>query len=366
MSNQQLNSKIVVALLFGGKSSEHEISIISAKAIAGHIDREKYTLFPLYISRDGRWFGGNTARIVLDLDMDGLLKKQTIEETGSQLRALTENRDEDLFGFDFQQEGVEVAFPVLHGTYGEDGKIQGMLEMFGIPYTGCNVQASSMTIDKDVTKICAMQAGIAVAEYMTVLSSDYLSNPSPVIKMAGKRFSPPFFVKPANLGSSVGITKVHTYDELPEALDKACVLDVKVLVEKAVDGREVEVAVLGNENPIASVPGEIEPGGDFYDYTDKYIRSTAKLYIPARIDAQVQEALKHQAIKAYRALGCSGMSRVDFFVENGSDRIILNEINTIPGFTGISMYPMLMENTGIGFTELVDTLLQLALEKSLA
>lgn len=356
----------VVALLFGGKSSEHEISIISAKTIAGHIDGSKYTLYPLYISRNGKWFRGKTARAVLDLDMAGLLKKQSLEKTVHQLHAMTENRNEDIFSFNFQKEAIDVAFPILHGTFGEDGKVQGLLEMFGIPYTGSNVQASAMTMDKDVTKICAMQAGIAVAEYMTVLSVDYLKNPSPAIDRISERFTPPFFVKPANLGSSVGITKVHTFDELPGALNEACELDVKVLVEKAIEGREVEVAVLGNKDPIASVPGEIEPGRDFYDYTDKYISNTAKLYIPARIDETVQKALKHEAINAYRALGCSGMSRIDFFVENSSGKIILNEINTIPGFTSISMYPMLMERTGIGLTELVDTLLQLALEKSLA
>lgn len=357
-------SNTVVALLFGGKSSEHEISIISAKAIAAHIDKKNYTLYPLYISRDGKWFMGRTAQAALNLDMAGLLKKQSLDEIGTRLLSMTRNCDEDLFSFNFRKEGIDVAFPVLHGTYGEDGKVQGLLEVFGIPYTGCNVQASAITIDKDVTKICAMRAGIAVAEYMSVLSADYLKNPSLVIDMARQRFTPPFFVKPANLGSSVGISKIHTFNELPEALDEACKLDIKVLVEKAVSGREVEVAVLGNEDPIASAPGEIEPGNEFYDYTDKYINNTARLHIPARIDTEVQEALQHEAIRAHRALGCSGMSRVDFFVENKSNRIILNEINTIPGFTSISMYPLLMKNTGIGFTELIDTLLQLALEKS--
>ena len=358
-------SKIVVALLFGGKSPEHEISIISAKAVADHIDEEQYILLPIYIARNGKWYKGKTSRAVLDLDMTGLLKNTPIEEVRGLLSAITENRSEDAFDFDFVKEGINVAFPVLHGAYGEDGKIQGLLETFGIPYTGCNVQASSMTLDKEVTKICAMQAGISVANYLTVKRADYLNNPSHFIETTKKRFSPPLFVKPANLGSSVGIKKIHTYDELPGALEEACLLDWKVLVEEAIQGREIEVAVLGNEDPIASVPGEIVPGGDFYDYTDKYINDSARLYIPARIDADVQAAVKKEAVKAYEALGCSGMSRVDFFLENSSGRIILNEINTIPGFTSISMYPMLMEYTGIGFKELIDRLLQLALEKSL-
>ncbi len=359
-------SKTVVALLFGGKSSEHEISIISAKAIAGHIDENKYTLYPLYISRNGKWFEGRTAQTVLDLDMSGLLKKLSLEETGHRLQAMTENREDDRFRFDFQQKNISIAFPMLHGTYGEDGKVQGLLEMFGIPYTGCGVQASAMAMDKAVSKICASAAGLHVAEYITFTASEYRIDPIPIHAMIKKRFAVPFFVKPANLGSSVGITKVGNIDALPEALEFASRLDNKIIVEKAINGREVEVALLGNENPIASSAGEIEPSEDFYDYTDKYISGAARLHIPARIGEQVQASLKKSAINVYRALGCSGMARADFFVERGSGRIIFNEINTIPGFTGISMYPMLMENTGVGFTELIDRLLQFALEKSLS
>lgn len=354
----------VVALLFGGKSSEHEISIISAKAVASHIDERKYTVFPLYISRNGEWFEGSTAQAVLDLDMAGLLKKQTLAETGYQLRRMTENREDDLFRFDFKRKNIEMAFPVLHGTYGEDGKVQGLLEMFGVPYTGCGVQASAMTMDKAVSKICASAAGLHVAEYIALSSSDYLNAPSSAIANIKKQIPLPLFVKPANLGSSVGISKIHDYDALPEALDIVSRIDTKIIAEKAIIGREVEVAILGNENPVASPAGEIEPGGDFYDYTDKYISGTARLHIPAQLNERVQTSLKESAIKAYKALGCSGMARADFFVENGSGRIIFNEINTIPGFTGMSMYPMLMEFSGIGFKELIDKLLQLALEKS--
>lgn len=353
----------IVALLFGGKSSEHEISVISAKAIARNIDKKKYILFPLYISRKGKWFEGRTAQAVLDLDMSGLLKKQSLAETVQQLQAMTENRREDLFSFDFRQKGIDIAFPMLHGTYGEDGKVQGLLEMFGIPYTGCGVQASAMTMDKAVSKICASAAGLHVAEYISLSSRDYLTDPSPFHSMVRERFSVPFFVKPANLGSSVGISKVHGYHTLQKALETACRLDSKIIVEKAVNGREVEIAVLGNDSPIASPAGEIEPGGDFYDYTGKYISDTARLHIPARIDETLHASLKESAIRAYKALGCSGMARVDFFVENDSQRIVFNEINTIPGFTDISMYPVLMELSGIGFRELIDKLLRFALEK---
>ncbi len=356
----------VVALLFGGKSSEHEISIISAKAVAAHIDKKKYTVFPLYISRHGNWFEGRTAQTVLDLDMTGLLKKQTLAETGAQLDAMTENCEDDLFSFDFKRNNIEVAFPVLHGTYGEDGKLQGLLEMFDIPYTGCGVQASAMTMDKAVSKICVSAAGLHIAEYMALSSSDYLNDPSSAIADIKKQLPLPLFVKPANLGSSVGISKVCEYDALPGALETASRIDTKIIVEKAIMGREVEVAILGNEDPVASPAGEIEPGGDFYDYTDKYINGTARLHIPARLDEPTLASLKESAIRAYKALGCSGMARVDFFVENESGRIIFNEINTIPGFTGVSMYPRLMEFSGIGFRELIDKLLQLALQKTLA
>ncbi|WP_294344607.1 D-alanine--D-alanine ligase family protein [Prosthecochloris sp.] len=356
-------SNSVVALLFGGKSSEHEISIISAKAITAHIDKNKYTIFPLYISQCGQWFMGRTAREILDLDMSSMLKQHSLEETGHQLHNMTANRENDLFRFDFRQKGIDVAFPVLHGTYGEDGKVQGLLEIFGIPYTGCGVQASAITMDKAVTKICAAEAGLNVAEYITVSSSDYLSKPSAILTKVEEHFSLPFFVKPANLGSSVGISKVNDMDTLQESIETACCLDKKIIIEKAVNGREVEVALLGNENPIATCAGEIEPGSDFYDYTDKYINNAAKLHIPARIDGKIHASLKESAIKIYKTLGCSGMARADFFIEHDSGLLIFNEINTIPGFTGISMYPMLMENSGIGFTELIDNLLQLALEK---
>lgn len=356
-------SQTVVALLFGGKSPEHEISIISANAIAAHLDNEKYKLFPLYISREGSWFEGSTARDILYLDLAGLLRTTSIENTASLLQSMTENRDHDRFRFDFRQKGIDIAFPVLHGSYGEDGKVQGLLETFGIPYTGCGVQASAMAMDKAVSKICVATAGIDVADYTTITSSDYFPDPSSVHDALIERFSFPFFVKPAHLGSSVGISKVTDVTLMQKALETACSLDEKILVETAIDGKEIEVAVLGNDNLIASPAGEIEPGGDFYDYTDKYISGSAQLHIPARIDENLHASLKTSAIAAYKALGCSGMARVDFFVENENSRIIFNEINTIPGFTDVSMYPMLMEASGIGFRDLIDKLLVLALEK---
>lgn len=357
-------SKLRVALVFGGKSSEHEISVISARAVAEHIDPDKYETFPLYIAGNGTWYEGTVARSVLGLDVTAMLKSLSPEEVSLQLEAMTRGRENDRFRFDFRKKNIDVAFPVLHGAYGEDGRVQGVFETLGIPYTGCGVQASAITMDKAITKICAIEAGVAVAPFMQVRSRDYIETPGPFDEEVRRRFTPPFFVKPANLGSSVGISKVHTQEEFPAAMQAACRLDTKVLVERAVSGREVEVAVLGNDDPMASVPGEIEPGSDFYDYRDKYVTGRAKLFIPARIDGELQEAVKREALTIYRALGCTGLSRIDFFIENETRRIILNEVNTIPGFTSISMYPMLMEKSGIGFTELVDRLILLALEKT--
>ena len=356
--------KLSIALLFGGKSPEHEISIISAGTVARHIDRQKYELRPLYISRRGTWYGGNTAASVLDLDLPSLLKSRPMEETTRLLDDMATEKNGDLFRFDFREQGIDAAFPVLHGAYGEDGKVQGLLETFGVPYTGCGVQASALAMDKVVTKICAENAGVHVADYLHVSSRDYLQNPEPFTEAVRERFEVPFFVKPANLGSSVGIAKVHAFDIFPAAMEAACRLDSKVLVERAINGREVEVAVLGNDDPFATVPGEIEPGREFYDYTDKYVDQRARHFIPARIEKPLQEAVTQEAVTVYRALGCSGLSRIDFFIESGTGRIVMNEVNTIPGFTSISMYPMLMEHAGIGFSEIIDQLIRLALEKT--
>ncbi|NTW10210.1 MAG: D-alanine--D-alanine ligase [Chlorobiaceae bacterium] len=352
-----------VALVFGGKSAEHEISVISARSIEANIDQEKYKVLPLYISHDGRWYLDGIARDLLHLDLAALMRKSSLEDASATLDRMVETARQAPFNHDFISAGIDVAFLVLHGSYGEDGRIQGYLDTCGIPYTGCGVLASALTMDKALTKLCVADAGIAVAPSKTIFSSDYLKDPDSVIAAIESGFAYPFFVKPANLGSSVGISKVRHAGELPGALGNACSLDTKVLVEKTIAGREVEVAVLGNSDPVASVCGEIEPASDFYDYRDKYIDNKAQLFIPARIPEILQEEVRSAALKAYKALGCRGMSRIDFFVDEHSGTIVLNEVNTIPGFTDISMYPMLMEASGTGFRELVDRLLNLALEK---
>jgi D-alanine-D-alanine ligase len=357
-------SKRTVALIFGGKSTEHEISVISARAVAAQIDRERFSLRPVYIGHDGRWYGGTPAEAALDLDMSALLRRGTVESARRSLREITGRAAGDRFDFSGFRETTDVAFIALHGSYGEDGTIQGFLDTLGIPYTGCGVTASALAMDKALTKLCAASAGLAVADYLVVSSADFLSDPQKAVSSVCERFAFPVFVKPACLGSSVGIAKVHHVGELLQALEDACRQDKKVLVETAVTGREIEVAVLGNDSPVASLPGEIIPGNEFYDYEDKYITSAARLCIPADLSPRDQETVMSSAIVAFRALGCRGMSRIDFFLENGTGRVILNEINTIPGFTDISMYPRLMAASGIGFVELVEKLLALALEKT--
>ncbi len=355
---------ISVALIFGGRSTEHEISIISAKSIAANISTQRYRVIPVYITREGIWLCEGIAHDILNLDLSALLRASSPDAVSSTLRNMVQQALQKPFDLDFKAAGIDVAFLALHGSYGEDGRIQGFLDTCGVPYTGCGVLASSLTMDKALTKLCATDAGLVVAPSITLFSTDYHADPGAAHKGIAKQFEFPFFVKPASLGSSVGISKVHSAEELPRALEIACSLDLKLLVEKAITGREIEVAILGNELPQVSICGEIEPGGDFYDYEDKYIHNAAKLFIPARIPDDLQKEVQTAALKTYKALGCKGMARIDFFVDESSREIILNEVNTIPGFTDISMFPRLMEATGISFSELVDRLLQLALENS--
>ncbi len=354
--------RITVALIFGGRSTEHEISIISAKSIAANISAENYNVIPLYITRQGNWFCNGIARDILNLDLSALLRSSSPEKVAARLHEMTEQAAQKPFNLDFRAAGIEVAFLTLHGAYGEDGRIQGFLDTCGIPYTGCGVLASALTMDKALTKLCVADADLAVAPSITILSADYHANPEKLHTLIEKEFVYPFFIKPANLGSSIGISKVYQKDELSSALEGACSLDSKVLIEKAITGREIEVAVLGNEKPEVSICGEIEPGSDFYDYQDKYIHHSAKLFIPARIPDGMQKEVRSAALRAFKALGCRGMARIDFFVDENTGAIILNEVNTIPGFTDISMYPRLMDASGIPFPELADRLLQLALE----
>ena len=352
-----------VALIFGGRSAEHEISMISAKSIAANINNEHYRIIPIYITHDGQWLLEGIASDILTLDLSVLIRSSSTESVSEVLRNMVHTADQRPFDLDFKGAGIDVVFLALHGTYGEDGRIQGFLDTCNIPYTGCGVLASALTMDKALTKLCAADAGLEVAPSITLFSTDYHANPGMVHALIENQFMYPFFIKPANLGSSVGISKVQRAEQLSAALKTACSLDSKVLVEKAITGREIEVAVLGNEDPQVSICGEIEPGGEFYDYEDKYIHNSAKLFIPARIADDLQIKVQTAALTMYKALGCSGMSRIDFFVDDQTGAIVLNEVNTIPGFTDISMFPRLMEATGTSLPELTERLLLLALEK---
>ncbi|MGA2133866.1 MAG: D-alanine--D-alanine ligase family protein [Bryobacteraceae bacterium] len=316
--------KIRVAVIYGGRSGEHEISIRSAKSILAGLDRERYEVSEFFIDKAGKWSPG-----------------PILPEPGA-------------------HPDIDVVFPVLHGTFGEDGTVQGLLELAGLPYVGAAVLASSVSMDKEMMKRVCSERGLPIVEYVT-LTREQL-DPEPI----ACRFLFPVFVKPANLGSSVGISKVHNAEELGPALRLAAEFDRKIIVERGIVGRELECAVLGNEDPMASLPCEILPSKEFYDYEDKYLLDRAEFRLPAELaEAQMAE-LRRLAVECYRAVGCEGMARVDFLLESATGKLYLNEINTIPGFTSISMYPKMWEHSGLGFSALVDRLIALALERQAA
>jgi D-alanine-D-alanine ligase len=312
--------KTNVAVVYGGRTGEHEISHRSAKSIIEALDAEKYKVLHYVISKEGKWS-----------------PRPIVPEPGG-------------------NPGVDVVFPVLHGTFGEDGTVQGLLELADLPYVGAGVMASSISMDKEMMKRVAKERGLPVIEYV-VASCDG----APKMK-----FDFPMFVKPANLGSSVGISKVRNEPELLAALELASSYDRKVIVERGIAGREFECAVLGNENPVASAPCEILPSREFYDYDDKYLLDQAQTVIPANLSPQETANMQRLAVECYRAVECEGMARVDFLLETASNRLYINEINTIPGFTSISMYPKMWEYSGLPMPKLIDKLIELALERHAA
>lgn len=345
--------------MFGSVSSEYEISLISACSVLANIPRDKYDVIMLGITRDGRW---------LEYTGDPSLIREDKWHQSGQVTPAILSPDRSVGGMlRFGTRGVEtvpvdIIFPVLHGEHGEDGTIQGLFEMAGIPYVGCGVLASATCMDKETTHRLVEAAGISMAPFVA-LTRGQLADVERLEPMLAGKLNYPMFVKPANTGSSVGVSKVKTPDQLREALEKAFAYDRKVLVEKAIIGAEVECAVLGNyENAIASVVGEIAPKHEFYDYEGKYLDDSTDLYIPARISDMAAQKVQQAAKKAFAAMGCTGLARVDFFL-CADDQVVLNEINTIPGFTSISMYPKLFEAAGIPYGELIDRLLTLAVEK---
>jgi len=369
-----VTKKIRLGVLFGGRSGEHEVSLTSAAAVMKALDPEKYELVPVGITPEGRWRVGSKALgLLAGAAGDNLAQRtaplQTVLEEG---RAVTPSVDptgpkllpiaKSSAAVNSRPE-VDVIFPVLHGTFGEDGTIQGLLELADVPYVGAGVLASAAGMDKDVMKRLFRDAGLPVVPWEMVLRREWEDDPAGVRRKIQKRLRFPLFVKPANLGSSVGITKVHSPEEFQAGMDLAAQYDRKILVEKAVDAREIECAVLGNDQPEASLPGEIVPVNEFYDYEAKYIKEGSKLLIPARLSRRQIKRVQDLAVRAFKAIDGAGMGRVDFLLDRKNGKLFLLEINTIPGFTSISMYPKLWEATGVPYSKLLDRLVELALDR---
>ena len=346
--------RLRVGVLFGGRSGEHEVSLASAASVIRGLDPDKYEAVPIGITKDGHWLVGEGAiKMLPEILKGGRRVMLTADPTEAALVPLDRGAGAQRF---------DVIFPVMHGTFGEDGTIQGLLELADIPFVGAGVLGSAIGMDKDVAKRLCQEAGIPVVPWITVHRWRWEKEPAAVQADIEAEFPYPVFVKPATLGSSVGMTKAHSSEELGPALDFACEYGLKILVEKAVSAREIEVSVLGNNDPQASVPGEIVPHREFYDYAAKYLEDGTQLLIPADLKPAQITKIQALAVSAFRTLELSGMARVDFFLEKKGSRIFLNEVNTIPGFTSISMYPKLWEASGIAFRELIDTLIELALE----
>ena len=352
-------NKLNVCVLFGGISPEHAVSLRSAESVLNNMNPEKYNIFPVGITRQGQWllFGS----------------RDYAQLPGGQWEACPDNcpaaispvRGDGLLCFTaegLRKQKIDVVFPVLHGENGEDGAMQGLLQLAGIPYVGPHVSASAVAMDKTLTKLVVDQAGLPQAAWALVRRNELKKRMEQILADLESRFTYPMFVKPAGTGSSVGVSKAADRAGLEAALTAAAAFDSKVLVEEFIHGREVEVAVMGNDSPMASICGEIDSGADFYDYDAKYVTDTSVAYIPARIDEEVAEQVRSAAVQIYSAIGCQGLSRVDFFVTYADQRVVFNEINTLPGFTSISMYPKLFDASGVAYEALIDQLLELALE----
>ena len=355
------SERVRLVVLFGGASAEHEVSCVTAASVLGAADHDRYDIVPIGISRSGVWHHSASALAMLHDSPNELPSRLEVDGVEAEPTAIVRTSDDG---------ASTVVLPLLHGPHGEDGTVQGLLELAGVPYVGCGVLGSAMCMDKSMAKTLTGAAGIPQCKAFNLTAAqgdaDHLAARAEAIMAIGE-IDLPVFVKPANMGSSVGISKARDHGELVRAIALALSYDDHLVVEETIDGREIEVAVLGNEvgptPPRASVPGEIVPGSEFYDYADKYASDTAELVIPARLDEQEVRAVTDLALEAYRALRCDGMARVDFFYEPEGRGFLLNEINTIPGFTPLSMYPKLWEASGLPYAALIDELVDLALER---
>jgi D-alanine-D-alanine ligase len=345
-----MQRKIRVAILFGGKSAEHEVSLRSARTVAESLDPKKYEAVFIGIDKHGHWLPPQTSKVLLgQTSVANSQRSIGIVPAGQGALVRAEHEPKG---------GIDVVFPVLHGPFGEDGTVQGLLRLADVPFVGAGVLGSALGMDKDVMKRLLRDAGIPIGKFATLRTGEKLA-----FKNAIRMLGLPLFIKPANLGSSVGVSKVRTEAEFKKAIREAFEFDTKVIIEEFIDGREIECSVLGNEDPIASIPGEVIVHDDFYSYDAKYIdENGASLEIPAKLNAKTRKLVQEMAVRTFKALECEGMGRVDSFVTKDG-RVIVNEINTIPGFTSISMYPKLWEASGISYSKLVDTLIKLAIER---
>ena len=362
MSNERTgrrSGRVRVAVLFGGQSAEHDVSLRSAQTVIGALDPDRYEVIPVGVTREGRWLtGGDPLRQLAAASPLFALGSGDAEPVPEDAVASAPG------GLPIGLAGeVDVVFPVLHGPMGEDGTIQGLLELAGLPYVGSGVLGSAVAMDKAMTKTILAQAGLPQAPWRLVQRKEWERDKGLVTERIAYLLGFPCFVKPANMGSSVGIAKAHDAGELAAAMATAARFDRRIVVEAGVDARELEVSVLGNDEPVASVAGEVVPCNEFYDYDAKYIDDLSELIIPAELEGKTLVYLQELAIDAFRALDLAGLARVDFFLERRTDHIYVNEVNTLPGFTPISMYPLLWEATGVPLAELVDRLVALALER---
>jgi D-alanine-D-alanine ligase len=354
--------KIRVALLYGGRSAEHPVSVVSARSVIEALDPERFEVVPIGITREGAWMLPRTSPLELTAPEGGLPE---VEGDGAGIALRPEQRAGAIaVAAGGEQIGeIDVVLPILHGPYGEDGTVQGLFELADLPYVGAGVLASALAMDKSMAKVVLAQAGIAQAPYLVVRERDWLADPDAVAARVAGALRYPVFTKPARLGSSIGISKVKSPGELAGALSAAFAHDAKVVVEQGVVARELEVGVIGNQQPEASVVGEVVPGHEFYDFEAKYLDESSKLVIPAPVSSAVAERVRELAVSAFQALDCEGFARVDFFYLDSTGEVLVNEVNTIPGFTPKSMFPMLWNATGLPYPELVARLVDLAVER---